>query len=140
MKDQFEKTVAVELQLHESVLGWSGSAYTNQYTHCLFKGFCIGWQHRQTEMEELKASHHGEVIGHEHHIGKIKKERDELQKTVNFANKMANLDNQKINELEKRMDKALSLIINFKANSRDADCLGELLNGVEQTLKGEHDV
>ena len=31
------------------------------------------------KVEELKASHHGEVIGHEVHFKKIKQERDELQ-------------------------------------------------------------
>ncbi|HCE1005967.1 TPA: hypothetical protein NEW56_001355 [Acinetobacter baumannii] len=36
------------------------------------------------EITELKASHHGEVIGHEVHFKKIKKERDELQKRVQF--------------------------------------------------------
>ena len=34
------------------------------------------------EIKELKASHHGEVIGHEVHLKKIKQERDELQKRV----------------------------------------------------------
>ncbi|WP_419836639.1 hypothetical protein [Acinetobacter baumannii] len=34
------------------------------------------------EITELKASHHGEVIGHEVHLKKIKQERDELQKRV----------------------------------------------------------
>ncbi|MFX5118625.1 hypothetical protein ABTC41_14900 [Acinetobacter baumannii] len=33
----------------------------------------------QAKLEELKASHHGEVIGHEVHFKKIKQERDELQ-------------------------------------------------------------
>lgn len=36
------------------------------------------------EITELKASHHGEVIGHEVHFKKIKQERDELQKRVQF--------------------------------------------------------
>lgn len=34
------------------------------------------------EITELKASHHGEVIGHEVHLKKIKQERDKLQKRV----------------------------------------------------------
>ncbi|MGL3014391.1 hypothetical protein ACSVHN_16985 [Acinetobacter baumannii] len=34
------------------------------------------------EITEFKASHHGEVIGHEVHFKKIKQERDELQKRV----------------------------------------------------------
>lgn len=33
----------------------------------------------QAKVDELKASHHGEVIGHEVHFKKIKQERDELQ-------------------------------------------------------------
>ncbi|EMC3438375.1 hypothetical protein AAZW65_001096 [Acinetobacter baumannii] len=37
------------------------------------------WQHQQAKVEELKASHHGEVIGHEVHFKKIKQERNELQ-------------------------------------------------------------
>ncbi|WP_374047268.1 hypothetical protein [Acinetobacter baumannii] len=37
------------------------------------------------EITELKASHHGEVIGHEVHFKKIKQERDELQKRVDKA-------------------------------------------------------
>lgn len=36
------------------------------------------------EITEFKASHHGEVIGHEVHFKKIKQERDELQKRVQF--------------------------------------------------------
>ncbi|CAM0683186.1 hypothetical protein J558_3179 [Acinetobacter baumannii 1106579] len=43
-------------------------------------------------IEELKASHHGETIGHEHHLKKVKQERDELRKQVsmNTSNKAAN--------------------------------------------------
>ncbi|MFH4320050.1 hypothetical protein WAJ22_14070 [Acinetobacter baumannii] len=36
------------------------------------------------EIKELKASHHGEMIGHEVHLKKIKQERNELQKRVKF--------------------------------------------------------
>ncbi|MDC4306288.1 hypothetical protein NQ624_08530 [Acinetobacter baumannii] len=43
------------------------------------------WQEQQAKVEELKASHHGEVIGHEVHFKKIKQERDELQKRVDKA-------------------------------------------------------
>ena len=31
------------------------------------------WQHQQAKMEELKASHHGEVIGHEVHFKRSSK-------------------------------------------------------------------
>nr|MDA4920858.1 hypothetical protein [Acinetobacter baumannii] len=41
--------------------------------------FNAGQQSQQAKVEELKASHHGEVIGHEVHFKKIKQERDELQ-------------------------------------------------------------
>ncbi|CAM0814931.1 hypothetical protein [Acinetobacter baumannii] len=52
------------------------------------------------EITELKASHHGEVIGHEVHFKKIKQERDELQ---------ALYTQQGINmlKLQKRVDAAL---------------------------------
>ncbi|EME0343564.1 hypothetical protein VXI85_002915 [Acinetobacter baumannii] len=52
------------------------------------------------EITELKASHHGEVIGHEVHFKKIKQERDELQ---------ALYTQQGINmlKLQKRLDGAL---------------------------------
>lgn len=43
---------------------------------------------RGKEIKELKASHHGEMIGHEVHFKKIKKERDELKKRVNGALKL----------------------------------------------------
>ncbi|HHP6397409.1 hypothetical protein PX039_17830, partial [Acinetobacter baumannii] len=48
----------------------TASAYQSQW---------VVWQHQQAKVEELKASHHGEVIGHEVHFKKIKQERDELQ-------------------------------------------------------------
>lgn len=43
-------------------------------------------------IEELKASHHGELIGHEHHLKKVKQERDELRTLVsmNTSNKALN--------------------------------------------------
>lgn len=58
------------------------------------------WQHQQAKVEELKASHHGEVIGHEVHFKKIKQERDELQTLYT---------QQGINmlKLQKRVDGAL---------------------------------
>ncbi|EPQ2353891.1 hypothetical protein PZF70_000992 [Acinetobacter baumannii] len=67
------------------------------------KGWAIwqeAWQHQQAKVEELKASHHGEVIGHEVHFKKIKQERDELQ---------ALYTQQGINmlKLQKRVDAAL---------------------------------
>ncbi len=56
------------------------------------------------EITELKASHHGEVIGHEVHLKKIKQERDELQTLYT---------QQGINmfKLQKRVDEAISLLV-----------------------------
>lgn len=42
------------------------------------------------EIKELKASHHGEMIGHEVHLKKIKQERDELQKRVDAVEQVIN--------------------------------------------------
>ncbi|MFH4188602.1 hypothetical protein WAJ24_19705, partial [Acinetobacter baumannii] len=52
------------------------------------------------EIKELKASHHGEMIGHEVHLKKIKQERNELQTLYT---------QQGINmlKLQKRVDGAL---------------------------------
>ncbi|MFA2982475.1 hypothetical protein [Acinetobacter pittii] len=61
------------------------------------------FQHQQAKVEELKASHHGEVIGHEVHFKKIKQERDELQ-TLYIQQGINML------KLQKRVDAALKLI------------------------------
>lgn len=62
------------------------------------------WQHQQAKVEELKASHHGEVIGHEVHFKKIKQERDELQTLYT---------QQGINmlKMQKRVDKAIRFLV-----------------------------
>lgn len=52
---------------------------SNTYDYCAIRWIWESWQHQQAKVEELKASHHGEVIGHEVHFKKIKQERDELQ-------------------------------------------------------------
>ncbi|HBM1780757.1 TPA: hypothetical protein NU789_003860 [Acinetobacter baumannii] len=54
------------------------------HANCCRIAFEGGQQSMQSKVEELKASHHGEVIGHEVHFKKIKQERDELQKRVQF--------------------------------------------------------
>lgn len=56
------------------------------------------------EIKELKASHHGEVIGHEVHLKNIKQERDELQTLYT---------QQGINmfKLQKRVDAAIRLLV-----------------------------
>ncbi len=49
------------------------------HANCCRIAYEAGQQSKQAKVEELKASHHGEVIGHEVHFKKIKQERDELQ-------------------------------------------------------------
>ncbi|EKF46206.1 hypothetical protein [Acinetobacter nosocomialis] len=56
------------------------------------------------KVEELKASHHGEVIGHEVHFKKIKQERDELQ-TLYIQQGINML------KMQKRVDEAISLLV-----------------------------
>lgn len=52
------------------------------------------------EIKELKASHHGEMIGHEVHLKKIKQERDELQ--ILYTKQGVNML-----KMQKRVDGAL---------------------------------
>ncbi len=52
------------------------------------------------EIKELKASHHGEMIGHEVHLKNIKQERDELQ--ILYTKQGINML-----KLQKRVDAAL---------------------------------
>lgn len=56
------------------------------------------------EITELKASHHGEVIGHEVHFKKIKQERDELQ--ILYTKQSINML-----KLQKRVDKAIRFLV-----------------------------
>lgn len=86
------------------------------------------WQHQQAKVEELKASHHGEVIGHEVHFKKIKQERDELQTLYT---------QQGINmlKLQKRVDAIKQLIHDYHQHSyREAD---DFVFYLEQVLKGD---
>ncbi|MGN7602676.1 hypothetical protein ACTJL0_18530 [Acinetobacter baumannii] len=97
------------------------------------------YQHQQAKVEELKASHHGEVIGHEVHFKKIKKERDELQ---------ALYTQQGINmlKMQKRVDAALKET-QFALQYVEEDMRGNheflqmamirTLKALEQALKGD---
>lgn len=71
------------------------------HANCCRIAFEGGQQSMQAKVEELKASHHGEVIGHEVHFKKIKQERDELQ-TLYIQQGINML------KLQKRVDKAES--------------------------------
>ncbi|HDU8151131.1 TPA: hypothetical protein ACSE2Q_000732 [Acinetobacter baumannii] len=79
------------------------------------------------EIKELKASHHGEMIGHEVHLKKIKQERDELQTLYT---------QQGINmfKLQKRVDAVIIEIENMYLSG----AIGfDTVKKLEQALKGE---
>ncbi|WP_228271970.1 hypothetical protein [Acinetobacter nosocomialis] len=83
------------------------------------------WQHQQAKVEELKASHHGEVIGHEVHFKKIKQERDELQ-TLYIQQGINML------KLQKRVDAAIKCAdLNFW-NANTVKAMVEALKGEGQ--------
>ncbi len=87
--------------------------------------FNAGQQSQQAKVEELKASHHGEVIGHEVHFKKIKQERDELQTLYT---------QQGINmlKLQKRVDAAIKCAdLNFW-NANTVKAMVEALKGEGQ--------
>ena len=109
------------------------------HANCCRIAYEAGQQSQQAKVEELKASHHGEVIGHEVHFKKIKQERDELQTLYT---------QQGINmlKLQKRVDAALKLIESWNEIAFDKTthwtegyeegcyhCAAQL----EQALKGE---
>lgn len=98
------------------------------------------------EITELKASHHGEVIGHEVHFKKIKQERDELQ-TLYIQQGINMLKLQKrVEWLEDRL-KATDTLSKMRAavigsfNSQEFNARTRrkmmILKRAEQALKGE---
>ncbi|EPK9252499.1 TPA: hypothetical protein ACJKZR_001384 [Acinetobacter baumannii] len=96
----------------------TASAYQSQW---------VVWQHQQAKVEELKASHHGEVIGHEVHFKKIKQERDELQ-TLYIQQGINML------KLQKRVDAVIIEIENMYLSG----AIGfDTVKKLEQALKGE---
>ncbi len=87
------------------------------------------------EITELKASHHGEVIGHEVHFKKIKQERDELQTLYT---------QQGINmlKMQKRVDLALEITKELRSLNNESletysESIEETICDIEQALKGE---
>ncbi|WP_151905051.1 hypothetical protein [Acinetobacter nosocomialis] len=82
------------------------------------------------EITEFKASHHGEVIGHEVHFKKIKQERDELQNLYT---------QQGINmlKMQKRVDKALELMQKPVIVGEPTNYVCARFKELEQALKGE---
>ncbi|HFE9867712.1 hypothetical protein [Acinetobacter baumannii] len=77
------------------------------------------------EIKELKASHHGEMIGHEVHLKKIKQERNELQTLYT---------QQGINmlKMQKRADKAIRLLVEAELYQSDPN-----IDLAVKALKGE---
>ncbi|MGQ0977819.1 hypothetical protein ACT4V8_04205 [Acinetobacter baumannii] len=92
--------------------------YVADATASTYQSKWVVWQHQQAKVEELKASHHGEVIGHEVHFKKIKQERDELQTLYT---------QQGINmlKLQKRVDELEFQLKDWKQKSMPA-----MLNGM----------
>ncbi len=74
------------------------------------------------EITELKASHHGEVIGREVHLKKIKQERDELQKRVDG--------------LIKKWKSESEYYDSIASEDWVANTLNECIDDLEQALKG----
>ncbi|SSU37674.1 Uncharacterised protein [Acinetobacter baumannii] len=138
-REEFEKKLKCQDLLSELTFCEKTSSYegdilpTNLAT---INGAYWAWVKRQAEMdeqqakvEELKASHHGEVIGHEVHFKKIKQERDELQKRVDAA----------LKKLDKRRDELWSKW-KGQADMQDqgaANAFEEAYWILEQALKGE---
>lgn len=89
------------------------------HANCCRIAYEAGQQSQQAKVEELKASHHGEVIGHEVHFKKIKKERDELQ-TLYIQQGINML------KLQKRVDAATKQAQNA-------------LQYVEEDMRGNHE-
>ncbi|MFN4049627.1 MAG: hypothetical protein ACK4J3_15000 [Acinetobacter pittii] len=87
------------------------------------------------EITELKASHHGEVIGHEVHFKKIKKERDELQ-TLYIQQGINMLKLQKrVDALTQTMEEVLEEMKYPTATFEEVIVCG--VKVLEQALKGE---
>lgn len=104
--------------------------YVADATASTYQSKWVVWQHQQAKVEELKASHHGEVIGHEVHFKKIKQERDELQ-TLYIQQGINML------KLQKRVDKALELMQKPAIVGEPTNYVCARFKELEQALKGE---
>lgn len=95
------------------------------HANCCRIAYEAGQQSQQAKVEELKASHHGEVIGHEVHFKKIKQERDELQTL--YAQQGINML-----KMQKRVDAAIKCAdLNFW-NANTVKAMVEALKGEGQ--------
>ena len=87
------------------------------------------------EITELKASHHGEVIGHEVYFKKIKQERDELQTLYTQQGiNMLKLQNR-VEALTQTMEEVLEEMKYPTATFEEVIVCG--VKVLEQALKGE---
>ncbi|EPQ0106620.1 hypothetical protein OKB31_000234 [Acinetobacter baumannii] len=113
------------------------------HANCCRIAYEAGQQSQQAKVEELKASHHGEVIGHEVHFKKIKQERDELQtlyaqQGINMLKLQKRVD-AALKKLDKRRDELWSKW-KEQADMQDqgaANAFEEAYWILEQALKGE---
>lgn len=113
------------------------------HANCCRIAYEAGQQSQQAKVEELKASHHGEVIGHEVHFKKIKQERDELQtlytqQGINMLKLQKRVD-AALKKLDKRRDELWSKW-KEQADMQDqgaANAFEEAYWILEQALKGD---
>lgn len=111
---------------------WFG---TYQSDLMMKEAFEAGQQSQQAKVEELKASHHGEVIGHEVHFKKIKQERDELQTLYTQQGiNMLKLQKQ-VDALTQTMEEVLEEMKYPTATFEEVIVCG--VKVLEQALKGE---
>ncbi len=118
-------------QLSVSVFDKNGRKYRNHIVQTAYEVF----QHQQAKVDELKASHHGEVIGHEVHFKKIKQERDELQ-TLYIQQGINMLKLQKrVEALTQTMEEVLEEMKYPTATFEEVIVCG--VKVLEQALKGD---
>ncbi|WP_336007681.1 hypothetical protein [Acinetobacter nosocomialis] len=103
------------------------------HANCCRIAYEAGQQSMQAKVEELKASHHGEMIGHEVHFKKIKQERDELQTLYT---------QQGINmlKLQKRVGQQgliIAKVMSIASDLQKSWSMFEIGKKLEQVLKGE---
>ncbi|MCY0272920.1 MULTISPECIES: hypothetical protein [Acinetobacter] len=67
------------------------------------------------EIKELKASHHGEIIGHEVHLKQVKKNRDDLEKKMEQIKWLVNHQHKIITQ----HDQSLERMLEFKKQIKD---------------------
>ncbi|HHP7939550.1 TPA: hypothetical protein ACSIP7_001606 [Acinetobacter baumannii] len=70
---------------------------------------------RGKETKELKASHHGEMIGHEVHLKQVKKNRDDFEKKVKQLKWLVNHQHKII----KKHDQSIERMLEFKKQIKD---------------------